>query len=60
MLCNDEIISVPTLIDTGAIGFAFIDEDFACHHNLELYCLKNPVTLKQLMENPFNLELSPI
>src|SRR5690606_20066798 len=40
----DEISKTPSyaLIDCGATGYAFVDEEFARHHHLPLYSLKNP------------------
>jgi len=52
MLCNDEIIYVPTLIDTGDTEFAFIDQNFALPHNLELYWLKKPYYLEVIDRRP--------
>ena len=52
LLCNDKIISVPTLIDTGATGFAFIDEDFTRCHNLTTYRLKTPRNLEVIDGRP--------
>jgi hypothetical protein len=39
---EDNTISVKTLIDTGATGFAFIDENFTLRHSIKSYPLKNP------------------
>jgi hypothetical protein len=39
-LYNDKTISVNTLIDTGASGFAFIDEEFIRRHNIATFALK--------------------
>ena len=35
-----------SLIDCGASGFAFVDKDFAQHHNLPLHSLKDPSHLE--------------
>jgi hypothetical protein len=43
---SDQGIQSYALIDCGATGYAFVDEDFACHHQLPLCPLKNPHTLK--------------
>lgn len=47
-------VSIPTytLIDTGATGYTFIDEDFASHHKLPLLQLKNPRTLQVIIARP--------
>jgi hypothetical protein len=45
LVCNNTIISVPTMIDTGATGFAFIDKDFTHCYKLQLYKLKQPCHL---------------
>jgi hypothetical protein len=42
LLYNDNTISVNTLIDTGAWGFAFIDEKFIFCHNIATFALKTP------------------
>ena len=39
-------IRTHALIDTGATGFSFIDENFASHHHLPLLPLKNPRKLE--------------
>jgi predicted aspartyl protease len=43
---SDQEIQTYALIDGGATGYAFIDEDFAHHHQLPLHPLKNPHTLE--------------
>ena len=35
-----------SLVDCGASGFAFIDKDYAYHHNLPLHSLKEPRLLE--------------
>jgi predicted aspartyl protease len=49
MMCtlslNGKEIPTHTLIDYGAMGYAFIDQDFANHHELPLYPLKIPHAL---------------
>src|SRR6266566_2610671 len=52
VVCNEERISVSTLIDTGATGFAFIDEDFTGSHHLHLYKLKKPRHLEVIDGRP--------
>jgi hypothetical protein len=42
LVAEGNIISVKTLIDTEASGFAYIDEDFTRRHKLKTYTLKNP------------------
>jgi predicted aspartyl protease len=39
-------IPTHTLIDCGATGYAFIDQDFANHHHLPLRALKTPRALE--------------
>jgi predicted aspartyl protease len=43
---NGKEIPTYTLIDCGATGYAFIDQDFAYHHELPLCPLKTPYALK--------------
>jgi predicted aspartyl protease len=43
---NSKEIPTHALIDCGATGYAFIDQDFANHHHLPLYLLKTPCTLE--------------
>ena len=45
---NDNDIQIPThaLVDCGATGYAFIDEDFVCLHTLPMFKLKNPRNLE--------------
>jgi hypothetical protein len=43
---SDQEIQTYTLIDCGATSYAFVDEDFACHHQVPLCPLKNPCTLE--------------
>jgi hypothetical protein len=37
---RDQVIQTHALIDCGATGIAFIDQDFACHHEVPLRELK--------------------
>jgi hypothetical protein len=50
MICTPSLDSkeIPTyaLIDCGATGYTFIDQDFANHHHLPLRLLKTPRTLE--------------
>ena len=39
-------IRTHVLIDCGATGYAFIDENFTCHHQLPLHKLKTPHDLE--------------
>jgi hypothetical protein len=43
---NTKEIPTHTLIDYGAIGYAFIDQDFADYYKLPLYPLKITHTLE--------------
>jgi predicted aspartyl protease len=43
---SDQEIQTYALIDCGATGYAFVDEDLACHNQLPLRTLKNPRTLE--------------
>jgi predicted aspartyl protease len=43
---NGKDIPTHTLIDCGAMGYAFIDQDFANHHELPLRLLKTPHALE--------------
>mgnify|MGYP003492337063 CR=1 FL=1 len=40
------------LIDSGATGFAFVDNDFARHHNLPLTPLEHPLQLEVIDGRP--------
>jgi hypothetical protein len=31
---QDQVIQTHALIDCGATGIAFMDQDFTCHHNI--------------------------
>ena len=48
---NNEIDS-HALIDCGAMGFAFIDEQFVSHHNLPQHRLRVPCTLQVINGRP--------
>jgi predicted aspartyl protease len=43
---NNKEIPTHALIDCGATGYTFIDQDFANHHHLSLYPLKTPHALE--------------
>lgn len=51
---NDSHRSIRThaLVDCGATGFAFIDEEYVRHHNLPLYPLKKPRTVEVIDGRP--------
>ena len=53
-ILKDSNFQLPThaLVDCGATGYAFIDEDFARHYNLPLYCLKTPRSLEFIDGRP--------
>ena len=39
---SSSVVSSHALINNGATGFAFMDEDFACRHQFPLIPLKKP------------------
>ena len=45
---NDDVSNIPTfpLIDSGATGYAFADEEYARDYNLPLFKLKTPRSLE--------------
>ena len=45
------------LVDYGATGYTFIDEEFACNHNLPLYKLKTPHLLEVINSRPIKSRL---
>ena len=47
-------IRTHALIDCGATGYAFIDEDFAHHHQLPLHKLKTPHDLEVINGRPIS------
>lgn len=51
---NDEIIRTHALIDCGATGISFVDEDFARHHQLPLRLLKKPRALEVIDGRPIS------
>ena len=53
-ILKDSNFQLPThaLVDCDATGYAFIDEDFARHHNLSLYRLKTPRSLEVIDGRP--------
>jgi predicted aspartyl protease len=46
------VIKFQTLIECGATGYAFIDEDYAHHHHLPLHLLKSPRNLTLIDRQP--------
>jgi len=54
MELNDEISCLPThaLVDSGATGYAFADEEFVRDHNLPMFKLKNPRSLEVIDGRP--------
>jgi len=58
ILCNlsfgDKTIASHALIDCGATGVAFVDEDFARHHQLPLTPLKYPRALEVIDGRPIS------
>ena len=46
------VVSSNALIDNGPTGFAFMDEDFARHHQFPLIPLKQPRTLEVIDGRP--------
>src|SRR5271169_1965960 len=51
---NENKIRTHALIDSGATGYSFIDEDFARHHNLPLYKLSTPRSLEVIDGRPIS------
>ena len=49
---SNKIFSSYALIDCGATGYAFVDEEFAHDHNLPLYKLKTPCLLEVINGRP--------
>ena len=58
VLCNlsfgNETIATHALIDCGATGIAFVDEDFARHHQLRLTPLQYPRSLEVIDGRPIS------
>jgi len=58
VLCNisfgNRIVATHALIDCGATGIAFVDEDFARHHQLPLTPLQYPRSLKVIDGRPIS------
>ena len=51
---DNQTIATHALIDSGATGIAFIDKDFAHHHQLPLVPLKNPRSLEVIDGRPIS------
>jgi len=49
---GDHSIQTSAMIDTGASGFAFIDENFVCQHNFPHYRLNPPQDLEVINGRP--------
>lgn len=49
---GDKTVETPALIDCGATGFAFIDEEFVRQHNLPTYQLRTPRALEVIDGRP--------
>jgi len=56
---HDQVIQTHALIDCGATGIAFMDQDFARHHEIPLKELKEKDKWKLSMDEPSNQEISP-
>ena len=54
---ESSLISTHALIDCGATGFAFIDEEFARDHNFLLFKLKKPRCLEVINGGPTESDL---
>ena len=58
ILCNlffgDKTIATHALIDCGATGVSFVDENFACHHQLPLTALKYPRAIEVIDGRPIS------
>ena len=49
---GDSPAQTPALIDCGATGYSFVDEDFACRHHLPLTPLRKPRSLEVIDGRP--------
>ena len=49
---GENSVQTPSLIDSGATGFAFIDENFARQHKFPLYKLRTPRDLEVIDGRP--------
>ena len=54
---SNKCFSSYALVDCGATGYAFVDEEFACDHNLLLYKLKTLRSLEVMHGRPIELGL---
>ena len=55
---ESSLISTHALVDCGATGFAFIDEEFACDPNFLLFKLKKPCCLEVIDGRPIESGLN--
>jgi len=51
---GDRTVATHALVDCGATGIAFIDKDFACHHQLPLTPLQHPRSLEVIDGHPIS------
>ena len=49
---GDSPAQTPALIDCGATGYSFVDEDFACCHHVPLTLLCKPCSLEVIDGRP--------
>ena len=52
LVVDNKKISTHMLIDSGATGLAFVDEDFARHHSLPLHRLEEPREIEVIDGRP--------
>jgi hypothetical protein len=53
LVYNNNTILINMLVDTGATGFAFIDQEFVYYHQISTYHLKRPQRLEVIEKCPF-------
>jgi len=51
---SDKTVATHALIDCGATGVSFVDENFACHHQLPLTALKYPWAIEVIDGRPIS------
>jgi hypothetical protein len=49
---NNQDVPIHPLIDCGATGIAFMDQDFACHHQIPLQELKQKKQVEVIDQRP--------
>lgn len=49
---SDLLVQISALVDCGATGFSFVDEDFARRHHLPLSALREPRTVEVIDGRP--------